>query len=75
MRLLRIAKSKRHFGLLSESATMTDQQDIIRALYKKIFDEDFNPNDEEHRQNLQNAVYILENLGVHVGEYGFTLKK
>ena len=54
---------------------MTDQQDIIRALYKKIFDEDFNPNDEEHRQNLQNAVYILENLGVHVGEYGFTLKK
>lgn len=49
--------------------------EILKALYKRIFDEDFNPNDKEHRQNLQNAVYILENLGVHVGDYGFTLNK
>ena len=48
------------------------QQEILKALYKKIFEEDFKPNNKEHRQNLQNAVYILENLGVHVGEYGFS---
>ena len=50
-----------------------EQQDILKAIYKKIFDEDFNPKDKTHRQNLQNAVYILENLGVHVGDYGFSM--
>ena len=50
-----------------------EQQDIFKAIYKKIFDEDFNPKDKTHRQNLQNAVYILENLGVHVGDYRFSM--
>ena len=51
------------------------EQEVLKALYKRIFDEDFNPQNPDHLKNIQNVVYILENLGVHVGDYGFCLEQ
>lgn len=50
---------------------MPEQADVIRALFKEIFDEDFDPNNQDHKKMLQSSVYLLENMGVHVGEYSF----
>ena len=44
--------------------------DVLKELYYKVFGEPFEF-DPDHRIRLQKTVYILENLGVHIGNYSF----
>ena len=48
------------------------QSEMLEALYKEIFDEDFNDNNSEQQLKLQSALYILGNLGVHIGKKSFS---
>ena len=49
--------------------------DVLKEIYKKIYNEDFNYGELKHRIKLQKAVYVLENMGVHVGDYSFSWDK
>ncbi len=44
--------------------------DVLKELYQEVFNESFTF-DLSNRIKMQKMVYILENLGVHIGEYGF----
>lgn len=48
---------------------------ILNLVYKMVLDEDFEYGSFEKRLKLQKTVYLLENLGVNVGNYGFTWYK
>ena len=45
--------------------------EVLKELYQNVFEETF-VFDIDHRVRLQKMVYILENLGVHVGDYSFS---
>ena len=40
-------------------------------VFRALFDKDFNPESAEDRLEMQNAVYLLQSLGISVGNYGF----
>lgn len=44
--------------------------DILKELYREVFGDEFRF-DLDYRIKLQKMVYIMENLGVHIGDYGF----
>lgn len=49
--------------------------DILKEVYRKVYDESFDYNDFEKRIKMQKAVYLLENMGIHVGDYSFSWNK
>lgn len=46
--------------------------EVLKELYRKVYDEPFCYDDFNKRIKLQKAVYLLENMGVYVGDYSFT---
>lgn len=44
----------------------------LKAIYEKIYSSSFTYEDFENRKKLQKAVYLLENMGVAVGDYSFS---
>lgn len=44
----------------------------LKAIYEKIYSSSFTYEDFENRKKLQKAVYLLENMGVDVGDYSFS---
>ena len=48
---------------------------ILKDVYRKIFDEPFEYAVLDKRIKLQKAVYFMENLGLHVGDYSFSWDK
>jgi len=49
--------------------------EVLKELYRKIYDEQFMYSQLDHRIKLQKAVYILENMGICVGDYSFSWNK
>lgn len=49
--------------------------DVLKEIYRKIYDEPFVYDQLDSRIKLQKAVYLLENMGVHVGDYSFSWNK
>lgn len=49
--------------------------DVLKEIYRKVYNETFIYSELDHRIKLQKAVYILENMGVHVGDYSFSWNK
>ena len=45
---------------------------VLNEIYCSIFNEHFIFDNINQRIKLQKAIYMLENLGVHVGDYSFT---
>lgn len=46
--------------------------DSLKAIYEKVYGSSFAYGDFENRKKLQKAVYLLENMGVTVGDYSFS---
>lgn len=44
----------------------------LKAIYEKVYGSSFTYEDFESRKKLQKAVYLLENMGVAVGDYSFS---
>lgn len=44
----------------------------LKAIYEKVYSNSFTYEDFENRKKLQKAVYLLENMGVAVGDYSFS---
>lgn len=44
----------------------------LKAIYKRIYTNTFAYSKFEDRKELQKAIYLLENMGVDVGDYSFT---
>lgn len=49
--------------------------DVLKEIYNGVLDEQFNYDNFNQRVKLQKVVYLLENMGVHVGNYSFTWNK
>ena len=49
--------------------------DVLKEIYRKVYDESFDYNELSHRIKLQKEVYILENMGIYVGNYSFSWNK
>lgn len=49
--------------------------DVLKEIYFKIYNENFNYDELGHRIKLQKAVYLLENMGISVGDYSFSWNK
>lgn len=49
--------------------------DVLKEVYRKVYDESFDYSDLSHRIKLQKEVYILENMGIYVGDYSFSWNK
>jgi uncharacterized protein YwgA len=47
------------------------QEIVLKACYNYIFEEDFDYCDFDKRLNLQKSLYLLQNMGLNVGGYGF----
>ena len=45
---------------------------FLQEIYCKIYDDVFSYDDFESRKKLQKAVYLLENMGVYIGDYSFS---
>lgn len=43
----------------------------LMPLYKQLYDITFNYSNFDHRMEMQKAVYLLQDMGVPVGDYGF----
>lgn len=43
----------------------------LRPIYKMLYDQDFEYTDFDNRMQMQKAVYLLQVMGVPVGDYGF----
>lgn len=43
----------------------------LLPIYKKLYDRDFNYKIFDQRLEMQKAVYLLQDMGVPVGDYGF----
>lgn len=43
----------------------------LLPVYKKLYGKDFNYRNFDQRLEMQKAVYLLQNMGVPVGDYGF----
>lgn len=48
---------------------------VLKEIYSKVYDEPFNYSALDKRIKLQKAVYLLENMGVCVGDYSFSWDK
>ncbi len=48
---------------------------ILQAIYRKVFNTDLNYNEFSHRMNIQKVLYILQKMGLDVGNYGFSWYK
>lgn len=48
---------------------------LIIPLYKKVFEEDFDYGDFGKRMKMQKCIYLIEQLGINVGEYAFSWYK
>lgn len=46
--------------------------DVLKEIYRKVYDESFNYCEVDDRIKLQKVVYLLENMGVQVGDYSFS---
>lgn len=44
---------------------------LLKPVFRAVFGEDFNPESFEERLKMQKMVYILQNKGISVGDYGF----
>lgn len=44
---------------------------LLKPVFKSIFDRDFQSNVFEDRLEMQKAVYLLQNMGISVGDYRF----
>ena len=44
---------------------------LRKPVFKSIFDRDFQPNVFEDRLEMQKTVYLLQNMGISVGDYKF----
>lgn len=44
---------------------------LLKPVFKSIFNRDFHPNVFEDRLEMQKAVYLLQNMGISVGDYRF----
>lgn len=49
--------------------------EVLKEIYRKIYKESFVYEELDKRIKLQKAVYLLENMGVHVGDYSFSWNK
>lgn len=49
--------------------------DVLREVYSGVLGEQFDYGKFNQRVKLQKIVYLLENMGVHVGNYSFTWNK
>ena len=49
--------------------------DVLKELYRKVYDETFEYSSFEKRIKLQKAVYLIENMGLNVGDYSFSWHK
>lgn len=48
---------------------------VLKEIYQVILNEEFHYSELSERIKLQKIVYLLENMGVHVGNYSFTWNK
>ena len=46
----------------------------LLPIYKMVYDEDYNHTIKEHVNKMQHMVYLLEEMCVPIGEYGFRLR-
>ena len=44
---------------------------LLKTVFKSIFGEELQPNEFESRLEMQKAVYLLQNMGISVGDYKF----
>lgn len=44
---------------------------LLKPVFKSIFGREFDPDKFEDRLEMQKAVYLLQNMGISVGDYGF----
>ena len=44
---------------------------LLKTVYAKLFDNDFRPNYIKDRMKMQNSIYLLQELGLSVGDYDF----
>jgi uncharacterized protein YwgA len=44
---------------------------LLKPVFKSIFNKDFQPNLFEDRLEMQKTVYLLQNMGISVGDYKF----
>lgn len=49
--------------------------DVLKEIYFKIYDEKFDYSILEHRVKMQKSIYVLENIGISVGDYSFSWNK
>lgn len=49
--------------------------EVLKEIYRKIYNEQFVYEKLDDRIKLQKAVYLLENMGLHVGDYSFSWNK
>lgn len=49
--------------------------DVLKEIYRKVYEEPFIYSQLDNRIKLQKAVYLLENMGLHVGDYSFSWNK
>lgn len=50
-------------------------RDVLNEVYQSVYNEPFTYGELEKRMKMQKAVYLLENMGVYVGDYGFVWSK
>lgn len=43
----------------------------LLPIYKMLYDQDFDYSDFDQRMQMQKAVYLLQDMGVPMGDYGF----
>lgn len=65
---------KKHH-ILCDAEMRSSMCDVLKEIYIKVYDESFDYDDFEKRIKMQKAVYLLENIGVHIGEYSFSWNK
>lgn len=44
---------------------------ILKEIYQLIYREKFIYENSNHRIKLQNVIYLLENMGINIGDYSF----
>lgn len=49
--------------------------EVLKEIYRKVYNEPFVYDNLDNRIKLQKAVYLLENMGVDVGDYSFSWNK
>ena len=47
--------------------------DILREIYRNVFDEEYNYEKIDNRIKLQKTIYLMDKMGISVGDYSFRL--